>query len=198
LKTGLSRPIDAIRSLRLLARASRPWFIIHGVLPALRSLIQPPNRLTSVDWCLLVGCVLAAAGGVIVLVAPAGGVNRVSGAALPFALSAIAQLANVLTRRRSRWLSGLLYALAVLAILYAVILAVSVPLRLTVEGRCEPAPAPCPLGFDLPISAGENVAVYAAVVCGALSMLVVFLAAELQFRPRGRRFAPPDDPQKPL
>jgi hypothetical protein len=54
------------------------------------------------------------------------------------------------------------------------------------------------LGFDLPISAGENVAVYAAVVCGALSMLVVFLAAELQFRPRGRRFVVPDDPQKPL
>lgn len=168
------------------------------MFPALRSLTRSPNGLSTVDWCLLVGCVLSAAGAVIVLAAPAGGTNRISGVALPFALSAVAQVANVLTRRRSGWLSGLLYAVAVLAILYGVILAVSVPLRLAIEGPCQPAPAPCPLGFDLPIRAGENVAVYAAVVSGALSMLITFLALELQFRPRRRWVPDPDDPQKPL
>jgi hypothetical protein len=159
---------------------------------------RSPNGLSAADWCLLVGCVLTAAAGVIVLVAPAGGANRVSGVALPFAVSAVAQLVNVLTRRRSAWLSGLLYAVAVLAILYGVILAVSVPLRLTIEGPCQPAPASCPLGFDLPIRAGETIAVYAAVVCGLLSMVVDFVAVELQFRPRRIRFPAPDDAQEPL
>jgi hypothetical protein len=168
------------------------------VFPALKSLTPSPNRLSAVDWCLLVGCVLTAAGGVIVLAAPAGGANRVSGVALPFAVGAVAQLANVLTRRRSGWWSGLLYAVAVLAILYGVILAVSLPLRLTIEGPCQPAPAPCPLGFDLPIRAGETIAVYAAVVCGLLSMVVDFVAVELQFRPRRIRFPASDDPPTPL
>jgi hypothetical protein len=168
------------------------------VFPALRSLTRSPDGLSTVDWCLLIGCVLSAAGAGIVLVAPAGGANRISGVALPFAVSAVAQVAKVLTRRRSGWLSGLLYAVAVLAILYGVILAVSVPLRLAIEGPCQPAPAPCPLGFDLPIRAGENVAVYAAVVSGALSMLITFLALELQFRPRRHWVPAPDDSQKPL
>jgi hypothetical protein len=168
------------------------------VFPALKSLTRSPNGLSAVDWCLLVGCVLTVAGGVIVLAAPAGGANRVSGVALPFALSAVAQLANVLTRRRSGWLSGLLYTVAVLAILYGVILAASLPLRLTIEGPCQPAPAPCPLGFELPIRAGETIAVYAAVIGGLLSMVINFVAVELQFRPRRSRFPAPDDPQKPL
>jgi hypothetical protein len=168
------------------------------VFPALRSLTRPPNGLSTVDWCLLAGCVLSAAGAVIVLVAPGGGTNRIAGVALPFALSAVAQVANVVTRRRSGWLSGLLYAVAVLAILYGVILAVSVPLRLAIEGPCQPAPAPCPLGFDLPIRAGENIAVYAAVVSGALSMVITFVALELQFRPRRRWVPAPDDQQTPL
>ncbi len=168
------------------------------MFPALKSLTQPPNRLTSVDWCLLVGCVVIAAGGVIVLVAPAGGTNRVSGVVVAYAVSAVAQLANVPARRLNSWASGLLYALAVLAILYGVILAVSLPLRLTIEGACQPAPAPCPLGFDVPITAGENVAVFAAVICGAVSMLIVFVAAELQFRPRGRHLVAHDDPEKPV
>ena len=168
------------------------------MFPALRSLTRSPNGLSAAHWCLLVGCVLTAVGGVIALVAPAGGANRVSGVALPFAVSAVAQLANVLTRRRNAWVSGLLYGVAVLAILYGVILAVSVPLRLTIEGPCQPAPAPCPLGFDLPIRAGETIAVYAAVFCGLLSMVLNFVAIELQFRPRRMRFPASDDPPTPL
>jgi hypothetical protein len=168
------------------------------VFPELKSLTRSPNGLSAADWCLVAGCVLTAAGGVVVLVAPAGGANRVSGVALPFAVSAVAQLVNVLTRRRSPWVSGLLYAVAVLAILYGLILAVSLPLRLTIEGPCEPAPAPCPLGFDLPIRAGETIAVYAVVICGLLSMVLNFVAVELQFRPRRIRFPASDDPPKPL
>jgi hypothetical protein len=172
--------------------------MIHLVFPSLRSLTRSPSGLSAADWCLLIGCLLTAAAAVIVLVAPAGGANRVSGVALPFVVSAVAQLANVLTRRRTSWLSGLLYTVAVLAILYGVILAASLPLRLAIEGPCQPAPAPCPLGFDLPIRAGETIAVYAAVICGLVSMVFDFVAVELQFRPRRSRFAASDDPQQPL
>ena len=141
---------------------------------------------------------LSAVGGVVALAVPAGGMNRLSGVALPLAVSAAAQAANALTQRRSGSWSGLLYVAAALAILYAVILALSVPLRLTIEGHCQPAPAACPLGFDVPITARENVAVYAAVICGGLSLLTNFVAAELRFRPRRPRTSDSDVPEKTL
>jgi hypothetical protein len=64
------------------------------------------------------------------------------------------------------------------------LLAVSLPLRLSVESLCQPSPAPCPLGFDRPIIAGENVGVYVAVTSGVLALISTFLAAEIQFRHR--------------
>ena len=157
-----------------------------------QSLSRRLGPFSAVELCLWIGCVLAGAGGVLALVVPAGGTNRVAGAAIPLAVSAVAQAVNALTRRRGAWWSVTLYTVAALAILYAVILAVSLPLRLTVEGACQPAPAPCPLGFDVPIRSGETFAVYAVVICGVLSLAIGFLAAELQFRPRGRVHRDPD------
>ena len=157
------------------------------MFPQLKSLTRRSGGFSAIALCLWAACVVTAIGGVIALVAPAGGTNRLSGVALPFALSAAAQAANALTQRRGGWLSLSLYVAAALAVLYGIILALSVPLRLTIEGHCQPAPAPCPLGFDLPITAGENTAVYAAVICGVLAMVISFVAAELQFRPRRRR-----------
>jgi hypothetical protein len=179
-------------------RPNGPWSIIPFVFPAPRSLIQGSKRFSAVEWCLWVACVLSAAGGVVALAAPAGGINRLSGMALPFAVSAAAQAANALTQRRIGLWSGLLYGAAALAILYGVILALSVPVRLTIEGSCQPAPAPCPLGFDVPITSRENVAIYAAVICGGLSLLTNFVAAELQFRPRRTRTLDADGPEKTL
>lgn len=170
--------------------------MIPFVFPAPGSLIQRSRRFSAVEWCLWAACVLSAAGAVVALAVPAGGINRLSGVALPLAVSAAAQATNALTHRRSGLWSGLLYVAAALAILYAVILAVSVPLRLTIEGSCQPAPAPCPLGFDVPLTARENLAIYAAVICGGLSLLINFVAAELQFRPRRTRTPDPDRPEK--
>jgi hypothetical protein len=131
-------------------------------------------------------------------VAPAGGINRLSGAALAFAVSAAVQAVNAVTQRRSGWWSGLLYTAAALVLLYGVILAVSVPIRLTLEGSCQPAPAPCPLGFDVPITARENLAVYVSVIFGVLSMVTNFVAAELQFRPRRPRSPDRQGPEATL
>jgi hypothetical protein len=166
------------------------------VFPAPSPLARRSGRFSAIESCLWVGCVLSTVGGVVALAAPAGGVNRLSGVALPLAVSAVAQAANALTQRRSGWWSGLLYTAAGLAILYGVILAASVPLRLSIEGSCQPAPAPCPLGFDVPITARENVALYAAVICGAISLVTNFVAAELQFRPRKTRISDPDGTEK--
>jgi hypothetical protein len=162
-----------------------------------RSQTRRLGPFSAVEWCLWIGCVLAAAGAVLVLVLPAGGPNRVSGVALAFGVSAGAQVANALTHRRATWWSVTLYTVAALAILYALILAVSLPLRLAVEGACQPAPAPCPLGFDVPIRSGELNAVYATVLCGVISLVIGFLAAELQFRPRGRVRLDPDPRDTP-
>jgi hypothetical protein len=140
---------------------------------------------------------MSAAAGVITLVAPAGGINRLAQIALPFAVSAAAQAVNALTLRRSGWWSALLYVAAALALFYGVVLALSVPIRLTIEGSCQPAPAPCPLGFDLPFTARENVALYAAVIFSVLSLLTTFVAAELQFRTHGARTPDRDIPKKP-
>jgi hypothetical protein len=163
----------------------------------LQSLSRRLGPFSAVELCLWIGCVLSAAGGVLALAAPAGGTNRVSAAAVPLAVSAVAQAANALTRRLGTWWSVTLYTVATLAILYAVILAVSLPLRLTVEGACQPAPAPCPLGYDVPIRSSEMFAVYAVAICGGLSLVIAFLAAELQFRPRGRVRRDPDPADTP-
>ncbi|HEV2029741.1 MAG TPA: hypothetical protein VGS16_14635 [Candidatus Dormibacteraeota bacterium] len=164
----------------------------------LKSLTRLSKRFSADELFLWVACVLTAAGGVIALVAPAGGTNRLSGVALPFAVSAGAQAANALIQRRSGWLSGLLYAVAVVAILYGVLLALSVPFRLTIEGTCQPAPAACPLGFEVPITAGEKVAEYAAVIGGFVALLINFVAAELRFRPRRSRTPVPARSEKSL
>ncbi|MGH7764048.1 MAG: hypothetical protein ACREOM_06505 [Candidatus Dormibacteraceae bacterium] len=118
------------------------------------------------------------------MAAPAGAINRVAGVALPFVVAVAALAANALTQNRSGWLSALLYMAAALAVLYGMLLALSVPLRLTAEGTCQPAPVPCPLGFDHPMTAGETVGVYAAMISGALSLLISFVAAEVQYRRR--------------
>ena len=141
---------------------------------------------------------MSLAAGLVALVAPAGGINRLSGAALAFAVSAAIQAVNAVTQRRSGWWSGLMYTAAALALLYGVILAVSVPIRLTLEGSCQPAPAPCPLGFDVPITARENLAVYVSVIFGVLSMVTNFVAAELQFRPRRPRSPDRQGPEATL
>jgi hypothetical protein len=100
---------------------------------------------------------------------------------------------NALTRGRNVWLSAVLYAASALAILYGLILALSVPLRLAVEGVCQPAPAPCPLGFDRPMTSPESIAVTAVCVLGALSLLFTFVAAEIVYlrRPKPPAAIPP-------
>jgi hypothetical protein len=132
--------------------------------------------------CLWAASGLAAIGGVLAMALPAGGENRIAGMALPFGVAAAALAAHALTGQRTRWLAALLYAIAMLAVLYGLMVGASIPLRLAVEGRCEPAPAPCPVGFDRPLAVRESWALGAAVICGLLAEVVTFVAIEVQYR----------------
>jgi hypothetical protein len=132
---------------------------------------------------------------VIAIAAPAGGTNRVLGVAVPFAIGAVALAASVPASRLVAWLGGALLAAATLAILYGGLLAVSLPLRLAVEGTCPPAESSCPLGFDHPATAGENFAVYAAAIGGATALVLTFVVVEVRYlrkpRPHLHRTNPP-------
>jgi hypothetical protein len=152
-----------------------------------------PNPLA--EWSTWAAAALAVVAAVVVVVLPLGGTNRVLGAAAPFAIAAAALVAGALTSRRPGWLTALLYAAAALALLYGIVLALALPLRLSVEGTCLPAPASCPLGFDRPETSAENTAVYAAAVSGALALVLTFIAVEARYlrkpRPKRDREAPP-------
>jgi hypothetical protein len=149
------------------------------------------NRDQALSWTLWAACALAAIGAVVVLAAPGRGENRIAVMAFPFAVGTAALAANALIPNRNPWLGGLLYALAGLGVAYGIAVGVSLPLRLAVEGSCRPAPAPCPLGFDRPMTGGESFGLEAAVACGFVALVLSFVAIELQYRPRLRLFGPP-------
>jgi hypothetical protein len=130
---------------------------------------------------------------VVVLAAPGHGDNRVAVMAFPFAIGTAALAANALIPHRNSWLPALLYALAGLSVAYGIAVGLALPLRLAVEGTCRPAPAPCPLGFDRPMTGGESFGLEAAVACGFLALVLSFVAVEFQYRPRLRLFGPPPD-----
>jgi len=153
------------------------------------------RQLTVAELFTWAAFAVALAGTVLALAVPAGGTNRVQGAALPLAIGAAVLAANALTWQR-RMLGGLLYAAAALAILYGILLALSVPLRLAVEGTCPLASASCPLGFEYPATAGENFAVYAATICGAVALILLFIAFELRFLRKPRPVRDETAPQR--
>jgi hypothetical protein len=148
---------------------------------------EQPRRNRVAQWCTWAAGAFAAAGAVVAIAPPAGGTNRVLGVALPFAVAAAVLAANALISLRVAWLGGLLYAAASLAILYGMILALSVPVRLAVEGICPPAAASCPLGFERPASSAEIFAVYAATACGAFALALTFVAVEARYLRTPRR-----------
>ena len=164
----------------------------------------PQNRSKLIEYTLWAACATALVGGVLALVAPIGGANRIAGVAIPFVVAAVALAANALTQGRSGTLSAVLYLVALLAVVYGVTVVISVPIRLSIEGQCQPAPAPCPLGFDRPLTSGESLGIDAAAIGGGLSLLFGALAAAVQYRrgmvrdPRASPASkPPENPSTP-
>jgi hypothetical protein len=155
---------------------------------------QRLRELTAAELFTWGAFALAVACAVLAIAVPSAGTNRVQGAALPFAIGAAVLAASAVTWQR-RTLGGLLYAAGALAILYGILQALSVPLRLAVEGTCPLTSASCPLGFEYPATSGENFAVSAVTICGAVAVVLLFIAFELRFLRKPRPVRDEASPQ---
>ncbi len=152
-----------------------------------------PYRLA--QWCTWSAGAAAAVGAVVAVVATAAGPNRQLWVAVPFAVASAA-LAGAAWQREG-WISGLLYAAGILALLYGLFAALSLPLRLAIEGVCPVSSASCPVGFEHPATAAETVVVYAASISAALAILLALVAVEARFRHGPRRIPDRSIPPPP-
>jgi hypothetical protein len=142
-------------------------------------------------WSFWIACGLAVTGGILPLLLGAGGTNRISGAAIPFGVAAMALAAAALLYRQGRPLATALYFIAGLALVYGMLTMIAVPLRLAVIGTCDPAPAICPAGFERPITGGEDSGLAIGVAMGTLAILVGFFGLLMLFRIRPQVATPP-------
>lgn len=128
----------------------------------------------------------AAAGAAAVLLPLGGGEDRLAGAAVPFALAAVACAALALLPNLDRVLSLVLYGVTVIAQTYGLMVVGSLPLRLTVVGTCPAGPLPCPPGFEPDMTARETLGLEVALTLGILGLLAAVAAMEVRYRPRLR------------
>jgi hypothetical protein len=141
--------------------------------------VQQDQRIRLAFWI---------AGGIVAIgaVAPlfvGGGIHsRIAGVFIPFAIAAAALVINGFIFQQGRPLAVTLYFIAGLAIVYGILAMLAVPLRLAVVGTCPPAPAHCPLGFEQPITSGENNGLGVATFCGVLAILSGFYGLLLFYR----------------
>ena len=142
-------------------------------------------------WSFWIACGLAITGGILPLLLAAGGTNRIAGAAIPFGVAAAAFAAAALLYPQGRPVATALYFVAGMALVYGMLLMIAVPLRLAVIGTCAPAPALCPLGFERPMSGGEDSGLAIGVAMGTLAILVGFFGLLMLFRIRPQAETPP-------
>ena len=146
-----------------------------------------PPRERLLAYLLWGACGTAVLGGIAAIALPlGGGVNRIGGVAIPFAIAAAAVAALAYWKSLERWLSLVLYGLTALALTYGLMSLASLPLRLTVLGTCPSAPAACPPGFEPSMTGGETLGVEAGIVLGLAALLLAVAAMEVRYRPRLR------------
>ena len=141
-------------------------------------------RSLSVLWSFWLATGLTVTGGIAPLLLAAGGPNRIAGVIVPFAVAAGAMGANAMLYRRGRQLVTVLYFLAGVAIVYGLLMMLSVPLRLAVVGTCPATPAICPAGFERPFSDGESSGFGIALVMGSLAIMSGFYGLLMIYRRR--------------
>lgn len=148
-------------------------------------------------WSFWIACVLAVVAGVTPFIF--GGVSsRLNGAALPFALAAIAFGACALLHTQGRPITTALFFLASLAVVYGILAILAVPLRLVVLGTCSPEPAPCGVGLERPLTAGESTALGFAIGIGIVAILTGFFGLVTLYRRQAAAAAPATPPTRQI
>jgi hypothetical protein len=165
---------------------------------------QAPAGRARAMWFFWIAAALAATGGIGALLL-GGLASRVGVVAIPFAVAAIAFGVCAWLYPLARGTATALYFVAGLAIVYAILDLVTVPLRLAVLGTCVQQTSPCTLGAELPLTDGESTSIAFGIAFGIVSILVGFFGlASLYGRraaapppepPRARRIAPVARPQ---
>ncbi len=145
---------------------------------------DPGDTDQRVTWAFWAAAGLVAIGAVAPTALTAGGHSRLASVIIPFGLAAIAFGANAFMYRQGRSVAVGLYFVAGLAIVYGILAMVAVPLRLAVLGTCPPAPAHCPIGFEQPLTSGENSGLGVATFCGVLAIFVGFYGLLMLYRRR--------------
>jgi hypothetical protein len=148
------------------------------------------GRLPRVLWSFWIACGLAATGGIAPLLLGIGGPNRLAFVFVPFAVAAIAMAVNALMYQQGKALVTALYFITGLAIVYGMLAAFTLPLRLAVETTCPSPPAACPPGLEQPLSSGEGTGLTVVILFGALTIVTGFFGLLMLYRSRPKLSQP--------
>jgi hypothetical protein len=108
--------------------------------------------------------------------------SRIDGVIFPFWVGALVFAACAFLPNQSRGVTGLLYFVGGLAVVYGLLSIFSLPVRLAVLGTCPALPAPCTTGLPRPLSDGENNGLGAAATLGILAIFLGFYGLVTVYR----------------
>ena len=146
---------------------------------------QPAGRYTGVMLAFWTACLMSVLGGLAPLFF-GGTSNRMAFTIIPFGVGALAFALNALMHHQSRAIPTLLYFLAGLAIVYAILAMITVPLQLAVLGTCPPAPGTCQPGQGQAMTGGESDGLAAGITFGLLAIGSGFVGLTMLYRRKPR------------
>jgi len=141
-------------------------------------------RDARVVWSFWIAAALVAVGAAAPFITSFGSSSRVGTVLIPFGIAAVALALNARLYHRGRPLAVALYFIAGLAIVYGILLMLSVPIRLAVVGTCPPSPAQCPPGAEVAMTDGESNGFAIATFCGVLGVFIGFYGLLMLYRRR--------------
>jgi len=141
-------------------------------------------------WSFWVAAALAAIGGAIPSLL--GGLSsRIANVFIPYAIGAAALGASALWHDRGRAVTGVLYFVAGLALVFGMLTMFAFPLELAVLGTCAAPPAPCTSGLPRPLTVAENTGIGFAAGFALAALFVGFLGLMIVFRRHAPTATPP-------
>jgi hypothetical protein len=101
---------------------------------------------------------------------------------VPYVIGAFALGATALFHHQGRTFAAIVYFVAGLAIMFGLLTMFSLPVRLAVLGTCPALPAPCPAGFERPLTDAENTGMGVATALGLLAVFLGFFGLVTLYR----------------